>query len=155
MKKKIFFWLQGMWDLNFPHQGLNLKPPTLQRQHLIRWTTEEVLYFLLDYPHSRQEQSFLWLSFLLEFSLETALFSQLLTSGTGFSLSYFSPNLDFLSLFFFFSINYFYCDCTGSSWLHVGCLLLQRAGATQCFCEWTAHCSGFSYCGPQALGMWA
>ena len=91
-----------MWDLNFPNQGLNLKPPTLQRQHLNHWTTKEVLYFLLDYAHSRQEQSFLWLSFLLEFSLETALSSQLLTSGTGFSLSYFSPNLDPPSLSLFF-----------------------------------------------------
>ena len=101
-----------------------MQPLTLQR-HVNHWPTKEVLYFLLDYSHSRQEQSFLWLSFLLEFGLETALSSQLLTSGTGFSLSYFSPNLDLLSLFFFKNICLFLVvtalGLRGCTWDVSGC----------------------------------
>ena len=45
--------------------------------------------------------------------------------------------------------------CTRSSLLCMGFLYLPRTGATLCCCAQASHCSGISYCGAQALGMWA
>ena len=46
----------------------------------------------------------------------------------------------------------FIFGCTGTLWLCVGFLLLQRAGSTLCHDVWSSHCGGFSCCRVQALG---
>ena len=49
----------------------------------------------------------------------------------------------------------FIFGCVGSSLLHAGFLLLQRAGATLRCGAWASHCGGFSCCGALALGAQA
>ena len=43
-------------------------------------------------------------------------------------------------------------DCIGSSLLHMGFLLLWRAGAILLCGARASHCGGFSCCGARALG---
>ena len=54
---------------------------------------------------------------------------------------------DYIYLFIFGSI--------GSSFLSVGFLSLQRAGATLHCGAWASHGGDFFCCGGRALGMWA
>ena len=60
--------------------------------------------------------------------------------------------------FSFFFFNYFYLfifGCVGSSLLCMGFLQLRQAGATLHCSARASHCSGFSCCGAQALGVQA
>ena len=65
----------------------------------------------------------------------------------------------FLSIIlFFFLINLFILfifGCVGSSLLRGGFLQLRQAGTTLLCSAQASHCSGFSCCGAQALGMQA
>ena len=47
----------------------------------------------------------------------------------------------------------FFFSCVGSPLLCAGFLQLQRAGATLRCGAWASHCSGFSCCRAQALGV--
>ena len=47
----------------------------------------------------------------------------------------------------------FIFGCAGSSLLRVGFLSLQWVGATLHGGAWASHCSGFSCCGAQAIGL--
>ena len=55
----------------------------------------------------------------------------------------------------FLKKNLFIFGCVGSSLLRAGFLQLRRAGATLCCSARVSHCSGFSFCGAQALGVQA
>ena len=60
-----------------------------------------------------------------------------------------------LNRYFIFIFIYLIFSCVGSSLLHAGFLQLQQAGATLRCGSQASHCSGFSCCRAQALGMWA
>ena len=62
-------------------------------------------------------------------------------------LSYIAPSPSHQSIFF---LNLFIFGCTGSSFLHVGFLQLQRSGATLRCGAQASHCGVFSCCRARA-----
>ena len=64
----------------------------------------------------------------------------------------------FLMLFFFkfiYLFIYLFLAVLGLRCCAPAFFMLRRAGATLHCSAWASHCSGFSCCGAQALGVWA